>query len=179
MTSVTSVVGSQASTTQPTPLALAPPPRYPTGSIVTIRMRGHSRTDGQEYFAPSVVLAQHWPSGETIEVLVWDATAGTHYNAAYQVRELSTRGEGGERETYEVRSNVGQVLFDPDAFAASLGDIEDLRGRILMLGRDLKELRSGFETMKAMTVTTLPQSFVTVAAPIVTATAPPIGGKKA
>jgi len=113
---------------------LAPPPALELGTIATIRMRGHSRTNGEEYFAPAIVLNQHWKEdgtgGETIEVLIWDSTAGTHYNAAYPVRELSSRGEGGERELYEVRSNIGAILFSPQTLSTALGDIEELRGRV-------------------------------------------------
>lgn len=89
------------------------PTRYPVGSIVTLRMPGHTRTAGQEYYAPAVVLNQFDPDGQ-IEVLIWDSTAGTHYNPSFPIRELSVRGEGSEREMYESRSNVGEVLFDPE-----------------------------------------------------------------
>lgn len=100
---------------------LAPPQQLSIGSIVTLRMRGHTRTNGLEYFAPAVVLAQHTtPDGEiaeTIEALVWDPTAGTHYNPAYQVRELSTRpSPRGGVEMYEVQSNIQSILFSPERF---------------------------------------------------------------
>ena len=78
---------------------LPEPQQLPQGSIVTLRMRGHSRTNGQEYYAPAVVLAQYANITGDIEVLIWDSTAGTHYNAAYPVRDLSTRGDGAERRT--------------------------------------------------------------------------------
>src|SRR5580704_7417406 len=91
---------------------LAPPVTYEPGTILTVRMRGHSRSPvpGYEYFAPAVVLEQFMPNGE-ISVLIWDSSAGTHYNPSYPVRELDVRGSGPERELYELQSNVGQVLF--------------------------------------------------------------------
>lgn len=90
------------------------PPAYETGTILTIRMRGHSRSPvpGQDYFAPAVVLEQFQPDGE-ISCLVWDSSAGTHYNASYPVRDIGVRGEGREREMYEMQSNIGEVLFSP------------------------------------------------------------------
>lgn len=119
--------------------ALAPPQRLEQGSIVTLRMRGHQRTAGQEYFAAAVVLDQHMPNGE-IEVLIWDPTAGTHYNNSYPIREVSSRGEGPEREMYEVQSNIGTILFSPEAFAqqglrigALLDMVETLNDRVYKL----------------------------------------------
>src|SRR5580658_3630749 len=81
--------------------ALAEPRRFEPGTILTLRMRGHSRSpvSGQDYFAPAVVLDQFLPGGE-ISVLIWDSSAGTHYNASYAIRELGVRGSGNEREMY-------------------------------------------------------------------------------
>lgn len=112
--------------------SLAPPMQLEQGSIVTLRMRGHTRTAGLEYFAPAVVLNQHMPNGE-IEVLIWDSTAGTHYNPAYQIRDVSSRGDGPERELYEVQSNVGKVLFSPDAFAMMNVVLENMMDRLISL----------------------------------------------
>ena len=103
------------------PAPLDPPRRFEPGTILTLRMRGHSRSPvaGQDYFAPAVVLDQFMPGGE-LSVLIWDSSAGTHYNASYAVRELSSRGEGNQREMYELTSNVGEVLFSPEAFASAV-----------------------------------------------------------
>lgn len=130
------------------PKALSSPTVYPVGSIVTLRMRGHSRTDGIDYYSPAIVLRQHETNhNETIEALVFDSSAGTHFAGAYPIRELGTRGYGGEREMYEVASNVGEVLFSPDDFKhlvalgahlrATVGGmhraIEDMHQRIVAL----------------------------------------------
>ena len=106
---------------------LAPPRRFEPGTILTLRMRGHSRSPvaGQDYFAPAVVLDQFMPGGE-LSVLIWDSSAGTHYNASYAVRELSSRGEGNQREMYELQSNMGDVLFSPEAFAAAVASVGQL-----------------------------------------------------
>lgn len=106
--------------------SLAPPLRLETGCIVLLRMRGHTQTEGREYFAPAVVLNQHQPHGE-IEVLIWDSTAGTHYNPAYAIRDLSSRGEGDRRELYEVQSNIGGVLFSPNDFMNIRMDLDIIR----------------------------------------------------
>ncbi len=123
--------------------ALPPPLHLEIGSIVTLRMRGHSRTGGLEYFAPAVVLNQHSPNGE-IEALVWDSTAGTHYNPNYPIRELSNRERMDEHgpytEIYELSSNIGAVLFSPDAFSRMAGDIELLQVGVMALQRDVKAL---------------------------------------
>lgn len=120
-------------------MPLAPPQQYEVGTLLMLRMRGHSRTDGQEYFAPAVVLHQHMPNGE-IEVMIWDSTAGTHYNPAYPVRDLSTRGEGAERELFEERSNVGQVLFSPVRFAEAMDLVLDMQAEVLELQRKAMSL---------------------------------------
>jgi hypothetical protein len=120
-------------------MPLAPPQQYEVGTLLMLRMRGHSRTDGQEYFAPAVVLRQHMPNGE-IEVMIWDSTAGTHYNPAYPVRDLSTRGEGAERELFEERSNVGQVLFSPVRFAEAMDLVLDMQAEVLELQRKAMSL---------------------------------------
>ena len=117
------------------------PLRLEVGSIVTLRMRGHSRTNGQEYFAPAVVLNQHMPHGE-IEVLIWDPTAGTHYNPSYAIRDVSSRGEGTDHELYEVQSNIGQVLFSPDEFGQMQKGIADLQKRSLDLEQAVAELQA-------------------------------------
>ena len=114
---------------------LAPPHRLELGSIVTIRMRGHARSPvpGQEYFAPAVVVGNQDATGETVELLIWDSSAGTYYNPSYPVRDLSTRGDGPEREVYELRANVGQVLFSPERFEQLTDAVVDLQARVLQL----------------------------------------------
>lgn len=100
------------------PMELPAPRRFEPGTILTLRMRGHSRSPvaGQDYFAPAVVLEQFMPQGE-ISVLIWDSSAGTHYNASYAIRELGARGAGAEREMYVLADNIGEVLFSPARFA--------------------------------------------------------------
>jgi hypothetical protein len=119
---------------------LPPPLHLEVGSIVTIRMRGHSRTNGQEYYAPCVVLNQYGNQTGDIEVLVWDPTAGTHYNPSYPTRELGTRGDGNEREIYEIQSNVRDVLFSPDQFRSMLNDVEMHEIRLRKVESILKQL---------------------------------------
>ena len=106
---------------------LEAPREFEPGTILTLRMRGHSRSPvaGQEYFAPAVVLEQFAPGGE-ISVLVWDSSAGTHYNASYPIRDVSSRGTGSEREMYVVQDNIGEVLFSPREFLAQGELIESL-----------------------------------------------------
>ena len=118
---------------------LPPPPAFDVGSIVMLRMRGHSRTGGPDYFSPAVVLNQHSPNGE-IEVLIWDSSAGTHYQSAYPVRDLSTRGAGDERELYVERENVSQTLFSPLAFAKMAEAIDELQGANIALQTQLLEI---------------------------------------
>src|SRR5579864_1886035 len=126
--------------------SLAPPPRLETGSIVTLRIRGHTRTQGLEYYAPAVVLNQFIPNGE-IEVLIWDSTAGTHYNPSYAIRDLSTRGDGVEREVYEVQSNIGQVLFSPEQFQALLLGFEAMDARMLKFSLDVRQLHERLDKL--------------------------------
>jgi hypothetical protein len=118
---------------------LRPPQRLEIGSIVTLRMRGHSRTEGKEYFAPAIVLDQHQPNGE-IEALVFDPTAGTHYNPSYQIRDISSRGEGATRELYEVQSNIGQVLFSPETFEQVQQAVAELQAQVLDLSQTMDKL---------------------------------------
>ena len=111
-----------------------PPRRFEPGTILTLRMRGHSRSPvaGQDYFAPAVVLDQFRPGGE-ISVLIWDSSAGTHYNASYAIRELGVRGEGNQREMYELQSNVGEVLFSPEAFASAVASVGQLHEAVCVM----------------------------------------------
>lgn len=120
-------------------MSLAPPRQLEIGTILTLRMRGHSRTNGEDYYAPAVVLKQHRPNGE-IEVMIWDSTAGTHYNAAYPIRDISSRGEGAGRELYE-ESNIGQVLFSPVRFAEAMDLVLDMQQEILNLQIDVAGLK--------------------------------------
>jgi len=92
-----------------------PPRLLPIGTILTIRMQGHTRTNGVEYFAPAIVLYQYDDMFGSIEAIVFDASAGTHYQHAYHIRDVSTRGI--DNELYELRSNIGDILFAPDDFA--------------------------------------------------------------
>jgi hypothetical protein len=122
------------------PNALVPPPgpepprRFEPGTILTLRMRGHSRSpvSGQDYFAPAVVLDQFLPGGE-ISVLIWDSSAGTHYNASYAIRELGVRGSGNEREMYVLTDNIGEVLFSPEAFASLCRSQDSLREAVYVM----------------------------------------------
>lgn len=140
--------------------ALPPPVQLETGTIVTLRMRGHSRTNGEEYFSPAIVLKQYDNLTGDLEVLIWDSTAGTHFNSAYPSREVSSRGDGATRELYMSRSNIGAILFSPSKFnqitddLAELQDqalkiIAELQAQNLQLRRDLTSLMSDVETLKA------------------------------
>ena len=130
-------------------MSLAPPWQFEIGTILTLRMRGHSRTNGEDYYAPAVVLKQHQPNGE-IEVMIWDSTAGTHYNAAYPIRDISSRGEGVERELHE-ESNIGQVLFSPMRFAEAVGLALDMQREILNLQIDVAGLKRWRAEIEART----------------------------
>ena len=126
--------------------------RYALGTILTLRMPGHSRTNGAEYYAPAIVLSQHpvtQTGGGEIEVIIFDSTSGTSYQHAYAVRELGTHEEIVEvpvagsdppvttpvpqRVYYEVRSNVGEVLFDPAITASVTERIEILEGMLALM----------------------------------------------
>ena len=98
--------------------ALPEPQSYEPGTILTLRMRGHARSPvpGEEYFAPAVVLRQYNNQTGDIEAIVWDSSAGQHYGV-FHAREVSSRGNGNERELYESQSNVGEVLYSPWQFA--------------------------------------------------------------
>jgi|SRR5579872_1464308 len=118
---------------------LPPPMTLEAGSIVTVRMRGHSRTNGEEYFAPAVVLNQFMPGGE-LELQVWDSTSGTAYIHSYPIRDLSTRGDGNLREVYETRSNIGKVLFSPAQFTTAVEAMEVFDKDLLEQRRELVSL---------------------------------------
>lgn len=120
---------------------LPPYTRLPTGSIVTLRMAGHSRTEGQEYYAPAIVLAQYAPEGQ-IAVFILDTTAGSHYNPSYPIRDISSRGTGGERELYVLRENIGQILFDPEKTDQAIEHINALSGYVHQLAQRVSDLES-------------------------------------
>ena len=120
---MTSTIAPAASAADAKYPPLPPPIQLSIGSIVMLRMTGHSRTAGQEYFAPAVVLNQYQPHGE-LEVLVWDSTAGAHFNPNYPVRDLESYGEGNERHLREKRSNIQAVLFAPERFASMSDDMD-------------------------------------------------------
>lgn len=127
---------------QPKERKLGPPPVLAVGTILTIRMQGHSRTNGQEYFAPAIVLDQFDDQQGSIEALVFDATAGTHYQHSYPIRDLSTRGDGNEREVYELRSNIGNILFRPDEFLRVSHLLSDLVDRVARLEHQLPKVET-------------------------------------
>ena len=112
---------------------LPPAKRYETGTILTLRQRGHSRTNGEEYFAPAIVLNQYADELGMIETIIFDPTAGTHYSSGYPTRDLGVRGDGNEREQYELRSNVGEVLFSPELFVNMLQEVAWLKRELLAL----------------------------------------------
>jgi hypothetical protein len=118
-------------------IELPPPIHLEPGSIVMLRMRGHTRTAGLEYFSPGVVINQFEPHGQ-IEVLIWDSTAGTHYNGAYEVRELGVRGDGADREMYVVQENIQSVLFSPERFASMAELVHDFDVRLKRLEESMK-----------------------------------------
>jgi hypothetical protein len=131
----------------PPPAHVLPPPIHlPVGSIVLLRMRGHARSAGLDYFAPAVVLEQHpvrdTNEGGELEVLIWDSSAGTHYNPCYPVRELETRGEGGERWLVEKQSNIDRVLFDPDNIERMQHVLHNLQVEVVEINHKLLEISS-------------------------------------
>jgi hypothetical protein len=129
---------------------LPPAQRLELGSIVTIRMRGHSRSPGGlEYFAPAVVLDQYNDDYGSIDALVWDSSAGNSYAHGYHVRELGVRGEGSTRETYELQSNIGEVLFSPHEFSLALLAIGSLQNRVNTLESAMRAQRSDIKSSAA------------------------------
>jgi len=128
---------------------LPPPPHYPTGSIILIRRRGHSRTAGQEYFAPAIVLQQFEPDGQ-VEVLIFDASSGVCFDSSYNVREVSSRGEGQTREMYVSQENVQSVLFDPIEFNLALSRQRHLSNEIQKL---ISRSEYQWETLTTLTDT--------------------------
>ena len=125
------------------PRALAPPQQYEQGTILTLRMEGHSRSPvpGESYFAPAIVLNQFDNQTGDIAVMVWDSSAGAHYGV-YHVREVSSRGDGNEREMYESQNKVGQVLFSPQTFENMIDSIIQLQRIVGELQADLLTVRT-------------------------------------
>ena len=141
-------VVDQAVPSQKIPAGPPPPTPYPVGTIATLRMRGHTRTNGEEYFAPAVILGQHEPNGE-VEVLIWDPTAGTHYNSCYQIRDLEARmNEHGEREMYVSQENIGEILFNPQEFAKMLIQVDNLEAGFDLLSRRMDALEKSMPNNK-------------------------------
>lgn len=135
---------------QAAPSALKSFLRLETGAIVTLRMRGHTHSPGGlEYFAPAVVLAQYNDPYGSIDALVWDSTAGTHMATGYHVRELGARGDGGEREMYELQSNIGEVLFSPDRFKEVIEQHYILHTQITALQKRVGALESAHAVSNA------------------------------
>jgi hypothetical protein len=124
-----------ALTTELAVAALADHAVYEAGSIVTVRLPGHSRSpNGAEYWSTAFVLAQYEPDGQ-IAIMVLDPFAGMHFDPAFSVRDIGSRGDGtNEREMYEVRSNVGDVLFSPNAF-------DQMKERLFVLEEQVRFLR--------------------------------------
>jgi hypothetical protein len=152
---------SRANQQQTEPQTLPPPMRLPIGSIVTLRMRGHSRTAGANQYDN--------PTGD-IEVIVWDATAGTHYNPSFAIRELTTVTVNGENVTRESQSNIGQVLFEPGAHAFLFDEISVLRRRVHSLetavGVLLKELGAAQPAPASSPASEKPQGALTAEKPL-------------
>ena len=116
---------------------LPAPEQYEPGTILTVRMRGHSRSPGGlDYFAPAVVLDQFDPDGQ-ISILVWDSSAGTHYHASYPIREIANRGDGPKRQPYVTQSNIGKVLFSPAKFEDLTVAIDVILHRLSRIEKDL------------------------------------------
>ena len=117
--------------------------RYEPGTILMYRMPGHSRSPvpGAEYFAPALVLEQFdVPTGD-LRLIVWDSSAGNP-TGVFHARELSTRGEGNEREQYVSQENVGEVLFSPHRLAETMKLIFELRDAVLSLQKDVLDLQT-------------------------------------
>lgn len=106
---------------------LRSPLRLALGTILTLRMRGHSRTNGQEYFAPAIVLQQFQPGGE-IAAIIMDDTSGVSINPCYAIRDLTTVGDGGQRRLVELQSNIGEILFDPNQQRDLFFSVSELQG---------------------------------------------------
>lgn len=147
-------------TTTTATYTLPPPQHLPVGSIVTLRRRGHSRTNGEDYFAPAIVLAQFEPNGE-IETLIFDSSSGVCFDHAYAIRDVSSRGDGQTRELYVERENIQAVLYDPVEFALSLRRshalnfaIEQLLGTVSNLSQRLTAIEKDLTATEPPTVAT-------------------------
>jgi hypothetical protein len=124
---------------------LPPPMMLAVGTIVTLKMRGHTRSPNQQdYYAPAIVLAQYFPHGE-IDALVWDSSAGAHFASGYAIRELGVRGDGNEREMFEIGSNIGEILFSPEEFKQMSSSFEEL---VQHMGRGFRKCDDKFENLE-------------------------------
>jgi hypothetical protein len=107
-------------------------------------MAAHVRSPGMsEYFSPAVVLAQYDDDWGSIDALVWDSSAGTHFANGYHTRELAADMQNG-RPTggmVETRSNIGRVLFSPDVFASMQQTLEELHLDFISLKRLVQDLQ--------------------------------------
>ena len=114
--------------------------RYALGTILTLRMPGHSRTNGAEYYAPAIVLSQHpvtpTGGGGEIEVIIFDSTSGTSYQHAYAIRDND-------------RSNVGEILFDPALQERLTNDWGMVAGILPNVQADVIDLRSRIAALEA------------------------------
>ena len=131
---------------------LPPPLQLEPGSIVKIRMAAHVRSPGMaEYFSPAVVLAQYDDQWGSIDALVWDSSAGTHFANGYHIRELGPRIENGRPtgDMVETSSNIGDVLFSPDVFARMQLTLDELQVDFLSLKRLVQDLQGHKEANKA------------------------------
>lgn len=131
------------------PPSLLPPMQLDQGSMITVKMRGHSRTGGLDYYALALVLSQSPVrpdnQGGELEIFVLDPTAGSHYSSNYPVREISSRpsADGGV-ELYERASNIGQILYLPQY----AGTVDDLVRRVLGLETETSAIQTETSAMQ-------------------------------
>ena len=112
-----------------------PYPVLEVGTMITLRMRGHSRTDGKEYFASAIVLQQYERDGE-IDAIIFDQTSGVSIVNANPIREVGARpgrAGGPMNEHYVVQSNIGAIIFNPR-------ELSDMARELLTLSIRVREL---------------------------------------
>jgi hypothetical protein len=117
--------------TAPVAFSLPPVPRYEVGTILTLWMRGHSRTNGVDYYTPAMVLEQY--NDGSIDALVFDTTSGVSFSHAYRVREESVDNNQTPSVPFVSKDNVGAVLFDPCQMTDFMNDLAMLKNLIIDL----------------------------------------------
>jgi hypothetical protein len=102
------------------------------GAICMVKMRAHTHSPGQrDYYAPGVVVHTYQDTLESVDIQVWDSTAGNMPWLNIGTRHSALGGIDNDKA-------IGEILFHPVEHAQLKDALAELQAQVIELRTQLE-----------------------------------------